>query len=376
MERWFDELARGMARGPSRRQAFKGLAGGLGGPVLVGPDGTIGSPVALGPDAIRKLAAAAGSGQDAGLLALEQAAPHSHSHSHELPGTNGTAHVPAGAGAVGRPAPSVRLRDLEGKMVDLASFRGSKTLVVFWNPGCGFCQQMLPDLKAWEAATPREAPKLLVVSTGDAESNRALGLRSTLLLDDGFQAGAAFGAGRTPSAVLVDKRGNVASGLAVGAPAVMALANGQDLSSVLTANNGAAAGPKVGDTAPPLRLPDLQGRQVDLADFRGRETLLLFWSLGRGFCQQMLPRLQAWDKTPPKGAPKLLVVSTGTVEENRAMGLRVPVVLDPGFGVGSAFGVNGTPMAVLVDPEGRIASPIASGADAVFELANGGGVRA
>ena len=35
--------------------------------------------------------------------------------------------------------------------------------------------------------------------------------------------GSAFGANGTPSAVLVDEQGNVASGLAVGAPQVMAL---------------------------------------------------------------------------------------------------------------------------------------------------------
>ena len=31
------------------------------------------------------------------------------------------------------------LPDLFGRPVSLASFRGSKTLLLFWNPGCGFC---------------------------------------------------------------------------------------------------------------------------------------------------------------------------------------------------------------------------------------------
>ncbi len=34
--------------------------------------------------------------------------------------------------------------------MELEDFRGEETMVLFWNPGCGFCQQMLPDLKAWE----------------------------------------------------------------------------------------------------------------------------------------------------------------------------------------------------------------------------------
>jgi len=40
---------------------------------------------------------------------------------------------------------------------------------------------------------------------------------------------------------------------------------------------------------------------------------------------------------------------------------------------GQAFGASGTPMAVLVDAEGRIASPVVAGAAAVLALAGGQG---
>ena len=56
--------------------------------------------------------------------------------------------------------------------VELADFRGEETLVVFWNPGCGFCQQMLPDLKEWEARAPENSPRLLLVSAGSEAANR------------------------------------------------------------------------------------------------------------------------------------------------------------------------------------------------------------
>lgn len=68
-------------------------------------------------------------------------------------------------------------------------------------------------------------------------------------------------------------------------------------------------------------------------------------------------------------APQLLVVSTGDMEANRAMGLRSPVVLDESFVAGRAFGASGTPSAVLLDAAGKVASPIAVGAQAVFTLA-------
>ena len=99
----------------------------------------------------------------------------------------------------------------------LEDFRGEETLVLFWNPGCGFCQQMLPDLMECEAAPPEVAPKLLVVSAGTDAANRAMDLTSTVVLDQSFAVGRAFGASGTPSAVLVDAEGKVASEVAVGA---------------------------------------------------------------------------------------------------------------------------------------------------------------
>jgi hypothetical protein len=62
-------------------------------------------------------------------------------------------------------------------------------------------------------------------------------------------------------------------------------------------------------------------------------------------------------------------VSTGTVEANQALGLKSTVVLDEGFTVAPKFGATGTPMAVLVDAEGNIASELAAGAPAVLALA-------
>jgi thiol-disulfide isomerase/thioredoxin len=126
---------------------------------------------------------------------------------------------------VGEPAPEIKLDDLmSGKSVELKDFKGSETLVLFWNPGCGFCQQMLPDLKDWEANPPEGPPKLLVVSAGTPEANKEMGLSSPVVLDQQFEAGRAFGAMGTPSAVLVDAEGKVASEVAVGAPAVLELA--------------------------------------------------------------------------------------------------------------------------------------------------------
>jgi thiol-disulfide isomerase/thioredoxin len=123
--------------------------------------------------------------------------------------------------------PEFALPDLSGTLINLADVRDRATLVLFWNPGCGFCQRMLEDLKAWEAKPPPSAPQLLIVSTGTVEANQAMGLRSLIVLDGSFMVGRTLGARGTPMAVLVNTQGHIASEVVAGAPAIMALANGQ-----------------------------------------------------------------------------------------------------------------------------------------------------
>ncbi|MDQ3865431.1 MAG: TlpA family protein disulfide reductase, partial [Actinomycetota bacterium] len=185
-----------------------------------------------------------------------------------------------------------------------------------------------------------------------------------------FTVAHSFGANGTPMGVLVDEEGRIASEVAAGAPAVMALARGEDAVPE-AAVPAAAQAAKRGEPAPPVRLPDLDGRTVELADFRGTKTLVLFWNPGCGFCQQMLADLKAWEAARPENAPNIVVVSSGGTEEIRAMGLRSPVLVDQTFAVGQSFGANGTPMAVLVDEQGNVASDVAVGAEQVLALARG-----
>jgi thiol-disulfide isomerase/thioredoxin len=109
---------------------------------------------------------------------------------------------------------------------------------------------------------------------------------------------------------------------------------------------------------------------VSTTDLRGRNTLVLFWNTGCGFCQRMLADLRAWEQTRLPGAPELILISSGSEEDVRTMGLRSTVLLDPNFTAGPSYGANGTPMGVLVDANGTIASEVAAGADAVFALVN------
>jgi peroxiredoxin len=188
--------------------------------VLISPDGKIASPVAGGEEGIRGLLSyAVGERPQLPMQSQAQGQPCPNCGKiHAAAPTVGAAQK------VGEEAPEVKLPDLQGNTVELVHFRGEQTLVLFWNPGCGFCQQMLSELREWEQNPPEEAPKVLVVSAGTEEANREQGLSSTVVVDQNFATGRAFGASGTPSAVLVDAQGKVASDIVVGAPAVLELA--------------------------------------------------------------------------------------------------------------------------------------------------------
>src|SRR5581483_11932509 len=163
--------------------------------------------------------------------------------------------------------------------------------------------------------------------------------------------------------------GTIGSPAALGVDEVRALVEGVIAGSYVP--SAPRQGLPMGSPAPALRLPDVAGTTRDLGEFRGSKTLLLFWSPDCGFCQQMLPELKAWEGTRPADAPRLMLVSTGSAEANRAQGLTSPLLLDADFSTSAAFGVNGTPSAVLVDAEVRIASQVGEGQDDVWDLLGG-----
>src|SRR5687767_11977958 len=70
---------------------------------------------------------------------------------------------PAGL-AIGSPAPAFELPDLSGTTRSLTEWRGRRLLLIFFNPQCGFCVQMAPDLAALRL-DGNSQPVPLIVST-------------------------------------------------------------------------------------------------------------------------------------------------------------------------------------------------------------------
>ena len=188
--------------------------------VFIRPDGTIGSPVLEGADSISAFLEYAMRERD--LLSMRQDGQEGTSSHPATPGS-GAARAASTVPVIGEPAPPFELTDLNGATLALRYFEGEEVVLIFWDPGCGFCREMLPDIRAWEDEPSEEGPKLLVVSTGSEEANEQMSLSSPVVLDERLVVGPAFGAPGAPSAVIIDENGKIASEVAAGAPAVLSV---------------------------------------------------------------------------------------------------------------------------------------------------------
>src|SRR5262245_20970080 len=129
---------------------------------------------------------------------------------------------------LGTVAPEFELPDLSGAKRKLTEFRGKDLLLIFFNPRCGFCTKMAPELAALPLndANGRAVP--IVVTTGDLQDNLQLvgryGIRCSVLLQKEMEVAAQFHAQGTPMGYRLDKEGRIASALTSGAEGLLKLA--------------------------------------------------------------------------------------------------------------------------------------------------------
>lgn len=267
------------------------------------------------------------------------------------------------------PAPPFRLPGLDGADFGLDDLlaHGRPLVLLFADPGGGPGAELLPEVGRWQRDHAGSVTMALIAPI-TATSERS-GLEQTgiqpVLFQTGFVVSRDYGVRFAPAAVMIRPSGALVSDPVYGAPAIRELLRrlataAADAAAVREARAG-SPGPAVGDPAPPARLPDPAGQDIDISDVHGEATLLLFWNPQCGYCQHLTDDLRTWEANSPLEAPRLLLVSRGTAEENAELGLVSPIVFDGEFVASNAYGVRGTPSAVLIEADGRVASEMARG---------------
>ena len=68
-----------------------------------------------------------------------------------------------------RPAPELRLEDIDGKAYDLADARGHWVFVHFWATWCGPCRREMPTIERMTSALGDSPLEIIMVNTAETE---------------------------------------------------------------------------------------------------------------------------------------------------------------------------------------------------------------
>lgn len=276
---------------------------------------------------------------------------------------------------VGSPAPDFELPDINGRKVSFENLlaRAKPILFVFVSPTCNPCAALLPEIEAWQNDL-KDRVNFVFISSGNAEENLkkfAGGNLESILLQREKEISALFGAQWTPTALFVNSDGTIGSYLAAGDRAIRELVDKIKAANVggdsIFISNGKDAA-LLGAALPEFAQKDVNDKNLASKDLLGRKTLITFWNTTCPHCHNMLEDLREWDKSKSADEPNLLVLSEGETEKNRSMNLQSPVILDTNRNISKQLGMKGTPSAVLVDENGRIASETAIGAAQIWTL--------
>ena len=291
---------------------------------------------------------------------------------------------------VGSAAPDFELPDLSGERVSLSRWGGQRVLLIFFNPRCGFCEQMAAGLAALKADGSDDRPIPVLVTTGDREENRRFmdqhGIRCPVLVQQTDEVSSRYQASGTPMGYLLDEEGTIATPLTVGAADLLALAAVQAAPAAPAAaetngerpkgkaNRGLHTsrlrrdGLKAGTPAPAFRLPRVDGGELSLEEYRRRRLLLVFSDPDCGPCTALAPALEEFHR----GGGTVLMISRRDPEANQRkvaeLGLTFPVVLQRHWEISLLYGMFATPIAYLIDEQGVLTTDVVVGEQPIREL--------
>jgi thiol-disulfide isomerase/thioredoxin len=115
---------------------------------------------------------------------------------------------------------------------------------------------------------------------------------------------------------------------------------------------------QIGRPAPKFTLPDLNGRQISLDQFRGKIVMLDFWATWCGPCRMTMPLLGNLEK---EYRDTMILLAINLQEPKNMVrdyvqkqNINSHVLLDENGSVGEMYETDSIPMQVLIDKNGIV----------------------
>ncbi|MED1864763.1 redoxin domain-containing protein [Fictibacillus nanhaiensis] len=121
-------------------------------------------------------------------------------------------------------------------------------------------------------------------------------------------------------------------------------------------------GLKRGSTAPNFSLKTLDGKQVDLKDYRGKKIILNFWATWCPPCREEMPEMEKFYKDYKKQDVEILAVNLEYSETNtekvskfvQEYKLSFPIPLDEKNTIGKQYRAVSIPTSYFIDENGIV----------------------
>jgi len=284
---------------------------------------------------------------------------------------------------LGKPAPRLTLKTIDGDSIDLSNLYGKKAIYLkFWATWCVPCRLQMPHFEhVYETAGSDLAVIAIDVGFNDSldavqDYRRKLGIRMPIVLDDG-RLGGALHLRVTPTHVVIGRDGRVLYvGHLADAPLDEALqrARGQAGASGITGHQAVKETPsiEIGERLPPQSVSTIDGKRFALRTANPERpfTVLVFLS---PWCESYLAtsrpviaencRNMRAQVTELSGDPRVrwLGVASGLWadakdlrEYGRKNNLTIPLTLDESGAIFREFRVNHVPTVVIADNQGKL----------------------
>jgi len=289
---------------------------------------------------------------------------------------------PVLAKLVGKPAPALTLKSIDGTPIDLAGLYGKRPVYLkLWATYCIPCRVQMPGLRKI-FASDGDGMAVIAVNAGVGDDVgkvkqfvQANDLRMPVAIDDG-RLGAWIGMNATPVHLVIGRDGRVVfaghqDGPKLDAAIKQALASKPAPGGVATTKLAELVTLKAGDAIPPIALQSSNGKSVTLPHGPGARPRAIYFSATwcESYVKTTQPDEAAKCKTGRQQVGKLAVDQSvewfgvmsnlWTTPKELAgyeskMNPRLPLAVDSSGAAFRTFGVKRFPAVALIDTSGRL----------------------